>query len=381
MQETKAHDLDTHRAVEPEAQREAQAQAEQLRVISRHSTYIVLGNLAGCLTLVIGLWNTIQHSLLIIWLSVMILFSITRWLAVRQFPTEFVSEAETQRWERRFVVSVVISGVLWGVAGGLFYIPNQPEHGLFLALLIVGMCAAAAASLSFHRCAYQVFLLPAITPLTVHLVLDGKLVTNVVGFIIPFYFTILYLLSREIYKTAHESVVRRMDSHYQAMFDHLTGVANRRAFETAMDREWYRALRDKQLLTLVIADIDNFKQCNDIQGHAAGDKVLKAVAALLKQHTHRSADLVARVGGEEFAILLPGTDLDGAVAFAEKIRVAVEKLVNCYQNQVLEVTMSFGVSSLVPELSLKPGLLFSRADAALYQAKRKGKNRVEALEA
>ncbi|MGB5409168.1 MAG: GGDEF domain-containing protein, partial [Thiogranum sp.] len=186
----------------------------------------------------------------------------------------------------------------------------------------------------------------------------------------------LYLLSQEIYRAAHESILGHINSQYQAMFDHLTGVANRRAFEEALDREWYRAMRDRHVLSLVIADIDNFKLCNDTYGHEIGDRVLKSVAALLEQHIRRGADLVARIGGEEFAIILPDTDLKGVVALAENIRMGLRKLANSNYREIPEVTMSFGVSSLVPDSSIDARLLFSQADAAVYKAKRKGKDRI-----
>ena len=144
-----------------------------------------------------------------------------------------------------------------------------------------------------------------------------------------------------------------------------------------MDREWYRAMRDRHVLSLVIADIDNFKLCNDTYGHEIGDRVLKSVAALLEQHIRRGADLVARIGGEEFAIILPDTDLKGVVALAENIRMGLRKLANSNHKEIPEVTMSFGVSSLVPDSSIDARLLFSQADAAVYKAKRKGKDRIE----
>ena len=309
----------------------------------------------------------------------MIVFNASRWIVARHFPAGFISEAETRLWERRFVGSVATSGVLWGAAGGLFYVPGQPEYGLFLALLIVGMCAAATAFLSYHRIAYPVFVVPAMTPIMLHLMSDDSLAAKAVGFVIPFYFTLLFLLSRDIYRTAHESILGRINSQYQAMFDHLTGVANRRTFEEALDREWYRAMRDKGVLSLVVADIDDFKLCNDTHGHAAGDRVLKSVAALLEQRTRRGADLVARIGGEEFAIVLPDTDINGAAALAESIRLRVRVLANRHRDEIPPVTISFGVSSVVPDASVDAGLLFSRADAALYEAKRKGKDRVEAM--
>jgi diguanylate cyclase (GGDEF)-like protein len=359
-----------------QSQRVEHARTEHLRVTLRHSIFVFLGNIAGSVTLVVGLWTPARQSLLITWMLVVIVFNLARWLAVRRFPTGSIAKAETRFWERLFVASVAISGVLWGAAGGLFYIPDQPEHGLFLALLIVAMCAAATASLSYHRIAYPVFLLPAITPIMLHLMTDEKLTANAIGFVIPFYFTLLYLLSREIYRTAHESILGRIKSQYQANHDQLTGVVNRRGFEEAMEREWYRAMRDKHVLSLVIADIDSFKLCNDTHGHEAGDLVLKSVAALLERHIRRGADLVARIGGEEFAIILPDTDLNGAVALAESIRVGAPKLAASDPEEIPAITMSFGVSSLVPDSSLNSGLLFSQADAVLYDAKRKGKDRV-----
>ena len=381
MSDSELNDLHSFWHVQSEAQTEARARAEHLRVLLRHSIFVLLGNLAGSITLVVGLWGTVRQSLLVTWLSVMIVFSIARWFLGRRFPTAFMSESETRRWEKRFVASVAVSGVLWGVAGSLFYLPGQMQHDFFLALLIVGMCAAATASLSHHRIAYPVFLLPAITPIALHLMSDDELAANAVGFVIPFYFVLLYLLSREIYQVSHESIVVRINSQYQAMFDHLTGVANRRAFEETMDREWHRAMRDNRVLSLVIADIDNFKLCNDTHGHAAGDQVLKAVAALLEQRIRRGADLVARIGGEEFGIILPGTSLDDAATLAESIRLGIRQLKHSCQGKTPGVTMSFGVSSLLPDSTLDAALLFNRADSALYEAKRKGKDRVEVLDA
>lgn len=373
-----ADDRDLSSHVPSDRQHEASARVEHLRIVVGHTIFGFLGNVLASTTLVVGLWDTAQPGLLTAWLTVMIVFNAARWIAGRRFPKGVISEGETRRWERRFLIAVAISGLLWGAAGGLFYVPNHPEHGFFVALLVVGMCAAASTSLSYHRIAYPLFVLPAVTPLMLHLMSDDHLPARAVGFVIPFYFALMYLLSREIYQTAHESILRRIESEGRAMLDHLTGVANRRAFEERLDREWRRASRGKTTLSLVIGDIDNFKLCNDSHGHAAGDRVLKAVAGLMERRTRRGADLVARIGGEEFAMVLPETDVNGAVALAEGIRVSVGKLTS--RNPAIPaVTMSFGVSSVVPDDSLATEVLFSCADAAMYQAKRNGKNRVEAV--
>jgi len=379
LNDKKIDNLDTLWHVRSESHRETRARAEHLRILFRHSSFVLLGNLSASFTLAVGLWNTVRHDVMVAWISAMIILNVTRWIAGRRFSAGTISDAETLRWEGRFIVSVAISGVLWGAAGSLFYIPDQPEYSLFLALLILGMCAAATASLSYHRIAYPVFLLTAITPITLHLISDSRLTVNAVGFVIPFYFILLYLLSKEIYQTAHESIVGRINNRYQAMFDHLTGVANRRAFEEILSREWYRAMRDTHKLSLIIADIDNFKLCNDNYGHATGDQVLKAVAEMLELRTRRGTDLVARIGGEEYGIILPDTDLDGALTLADSIKADIRKLATSQHNKIPQVTMSFGVSSLVPDESLNVGMLFSAADAALYQAKENGKDRVETI--
>lgn len=360
-----------------ETQREIHARAEHLRILSRHSIFVFLGNLAGSLTLGIGLSGTAESRMLYTWVAVMILFNLARWVIGRRFPKTTVSEAETIRWEKGFVVSVAISGSLWGSAGIMFYLPDSPEHGLFLALVIIGMCAATTASLSFHRIAYPVFLIPAITPITLNLMSDSSLAANTIGYILPFYFVLMFLLSREIYQTAHQSILGRINSQHLAMFDYLTGVANRRTFEETLNREWYRAMRDKQTLSLIITDIDDFKRCNDRYGHAIGDQVLQAAAKFFERRTRRGTDLVARIGGEEFAIILPDTDLEGAAMLAENIRKGMRDLPDRYYTEIPQFTLSLGVSGLVPSESQDVSLLFRSADKAVYLAKEKGKNRVE----
>lgn len=362
-----------------ETQREIHARAEHLRILSRHAIFVLLGNLAGSLTLGIGLSNTAEPGILYTWVSAMILFNVARWMIGRRFPKDTISEAETIRWEKGFVISVAVSGLLWGSAGILFYLPGSPEHGLFLALIIVGMCAATTASLSYHRFAYPVFLIPAITPITLNLMSDSSLAANTIGYILPFYFVLMYLLSKEIYQTAHQSILGRINSQHLAMFDYLTGVANRRTFEETLNREWYRAMREKQTLSLIIADIDDFKRCNDRYGHAIGDQALQAAAKFIEKRTRRGTDLVARIGGEEFAIILPDTDLDGAVMLAENIRQGMHNLPHSYYQEMPKITLCLGVSGLVPNEAQDVSLLFRAADKAVYRAKEKGKDRVETI--
>jgi diguanylate cyclase (GGDEF)-like protein len=161
----------------------------------------------------------------------------------------------------------------------------------------------------------------------------------------------------------------------QALVDGLTGLANRRQCEEALASELARLQRFGGSLALVVADLDWFKDVNDRYGHPAGDAVLREFATLL-QETLRNVDLAGRWGGEEFLLILPGTHLDGGAQVAERIRAALAgRIVLSGEGEPIPITASFGVAATPPAKTAAE--LFSAADAALYEAKRNGKNRVE----
>lgn len=162
-----------------------------------------------------------------------------------------------------------------------------------------------------------------------------------------------------------------------AALDGLTGIANRRRFDDAMQQEWQRARRDKRPLSLLLCDIDHFKSYNDTYGHPAGDLVLKRAAAVLTEHLKRPADLAARYGGEEFAIVLPDTPAAGAMAVAETCRSQLEALAIASSGASSgKVTMSIGVATMEPEGGGEYAALIDAADKALYAAKAGGRNRI-----
>lgn len=160
-----------------------------------------------------------------------------------------------------------------------------------------------------------------------------------------------------------------------AITDGLTGLFNQKHFKQRLEFECHRAARYRVPLSIVMMDIDRFKQVNDTYGHAIGDLVLKNVAKWLKQGS-RNTDLVARYGGEEMAVILPHTGLAGAQEFAERVRLKIANEVTRDQEEdvSLRVTVSLGVAQFEPGLS--PMDLIKRADAALYQSKNNGRNRV-----
>ncbi|MGK7876492.1 MAG: diguanylate cyclase [Xenococcaceae cyanobacterium] len=170
-----------------------------------------------------------------------------------------------------------------------------------------------------------------------------------------------------------------LELQLQANLDGLTQVANRRRFDECFPQEWRRCAREKLPLSLIMCDVDYFKSYNDTYAHQAGDDCLKHVAQAISRAVKRPADLVVRYGGEEFAVILPNTPSEGAVQVAEAIRDEVQQLkIPHAQSDVSEyVTLSLGVSSIVPTQELSPEALIAAADKALYQAKEQGRDLVK----
>lgn len=186
-----------------------------------------------------------------------------------------------------------------------------------------------------------------------------------------------FLMARRL--MAEEELARQANEELArlAQVDGLTGIDNRRALDEALEQEWRRAKRRRNPLSIIIGDIDWFKDYNDALGHLAGDDCLRAVARALAERLLRPMDRIARYGGEEFVVLLPDTDLEGAETVAETLLLAVRELQ--LPHPALEdggvVSMSFGVATLVPTPEQGAHQLLGLADSALYTAKRTGRDR------
>jgi diguanylate cyclase (GGDEF)-like protein len=160
------------------------------------------------------------------------------------------------------------------------------------------------------------------------------------------------------------------------LIDPLTKISNRRGFEDRLSAEWGRAFREKIPISILLMDIDKFKNYNDTYGHQQGDMALKAFAQISSKTLVRPVDFAARWGGEEFVILLPGTDVTGAAEVAERVRKNVEAtVIHTEEGEETRTTVSIGVNSLIPDADASVDDFLKKADKALYKAKETGRNR------
>jgi diguanylate cyclase (GGDEF)-like protein len=188
-----------------------------------------------------------------------------------------------------------------------------------------------------------------------------------------------YLLSERLRHQLEENQRLETELRAQSVTDSLTGLHNRRHFDVVCGAEWERARRDHRPLAVLFIDVDHFKAYNDRHGHRAGDDCLAAVGKALAGSLQRPADLAARYGGDEFVVVLPDTDTDGALDVARRVVAAIDALDISHDGSPSgRVTPSIGVAHVVPAAGNTAEELLERADGALYAAKSAGRHRVAA---
>lgn len=254
--------------------------------------------------------------------------------------------------------------IVAGQLGSDFYL------SYFLIIIIAGFWKDFRWSLGFAilLCFFYSFLLFLAKSLTTHLLLR-----------VPFVLAASIFYSYFVQVVNNEHALREK-AEKEARHDFLTGLPNRHAYKERMSQETERSKRYSRDLTILMVDIDNFKLVNDVFGHEWGDIVLQKVAAQLS-NSLRIVDFVARIGGEEFVVILPETNLEGAIEVANRLLSAIRENPVETTKGLLPVTVSIGVSSGVMKDSSDEKQMMSDADQALYRAKRTGKDRVETLHA
>jgi diguanylate cyclase (GGDEF)-like protein len=326
------------------------------------------------------LWTVTRHDLLQAWWLTVVALSVLRAAmaaAYRRRP----SEADARTWERRFIVTLAMTGAVWGVGGWLIMPPGSLVYQTVVYFFLMGMVGGAVANYSAHVVGVMTTTILIFLPSTLAFAIEDNPLTRAMALGSVVYVvgafratTMLSASFRHSYVLAHELDLARETAEHQARTDELTQMRNRRAFHELGEIAVAQARRYNDPLALISLDIDHFKKVNDTWGHATGDETLRLVALIIGR-TIRTSDIAARIGGEEFAILLPRASPEQAVAMAERLRAAMEKAPLYHDNGELHFTASFGVAVRTAEIDTLDRLL-AEADKALYEAKEGGRNRV-----
>jgi diguanylate cyclase (GGDEF)-like protein len=280
------------------------------------------------------------------------------------------------------IVSILFTALAWGV-GAAFFLLYSEQRGIQMLMLIctVGFSAGGVMSFMpvlFLAVSYNFLML---VPITAVVFISGDVPSLGIAMILySIYLVLISLRGNHEYWTALENErlleEKSRELEIVSRTDVLTGLYNRRYFDELFELEWELSSRRRTPLTLLICDIDHFKNVNDTYGHPAGDEYLKLISRHIRQVFQRKTDVVARYGGEEFVVLLPDRDAGHTRDLAQRLREKIAGTVMEYDGKEIQTTISQGVTSCVPEPGMDRDQLLNRADNAMYEAKHAGRNKI-----
>jgi diguanylate cyclase (GGDEF)-like protein len=294
--------------------------------------------------------------------------------AVGQMRTDDGRVRMSSLWPHRLAALAV--GGVWGLAGAA--LPHlTPERGVMVLVLIVVAVAMDLPRLAALPDVFLSFVTGAMLPTATAAGFLPREQGHLVWGVVVLVSLLLWVSSRSVEADLTDVLVRRLDLERIAWEDKLTGLPNRRRFDTHLVDEWRRAARLEVPLTMLMIDVDHFKRFNDSYGHVAGDACLTMVGNAVSRSVRRSVDFAARYAGEEFALLLFHTTRADGLQFAERLRKAVADLeIEHGTSEHRVVTISVGGVTVVPNAQEPPEVLINLADEALYNAKAAGRNKV-----
>jgi diguanylate cyclase (GGDEF)-like protein len=364
-----------------------------LKQLFGHTLNVALVHAIASLLILFWLASVANLTELTVWFCIVTLVSCVRLFLYAAY-TKYYSSETRHLWLHAWAGCSAIMGSVYGIGLVNFTPFEQPEYAMAVGLFIVGLSAITVMVYSASVYAVLSFLVPIMLIPSYFLVVHGGESGMMTMLIMGFYsFAVLVLVSNisNAFKKSillglqHQQELEKRKQVEQRLQDisrrdGLTGTFNRRYFDETIEAEIGRSHRNHSPLCVLMFDIDYFKQYNEKYGYIAGDNCLANIADIAGALVNRKGDLMARYAGEKFAIILPNIDLKGAVAFANKLQQAIQTRRIPHATSKLTtlkcVTISIGVTNLMPFTEVKPKELLKYAENALFEAKRQGRNRV-----
>lgn len=369
---------------------------EQIRLLYGQAPVAILSGLLAGGVGAMALWPVAEHSVLLLWFFALLAWSGIRYRIVQQFRKFSPQHKDLRHWRELFVNTSLLAGLMWGAFALLFDPTWEAGYQVILWVIFTGVIGGSLNSYAIVLPVFVAFFVPLLSIIVSVLLYQGTLVYTLLAALHVAYGATMFLSARRYSRGLADALTLRYENAHladrlsranaqlvvQSTLDPLTNIANRRLFDERLENEWNRHQRSGRPLSLLLIDVDCFKQYNDYYGHDGGDHCLTRIADTLSGHLKRAGDLVARYGGEEFVALLSETSLEEAMKHAEAMRRNIESLGITHADSVAAdvVTVSIGVASAVPVAKVSGADLLKAADVALYEAKGEGRNRIASHE-
>ncbi|MBD8237942.1 diguanylate cyclase [Pseudomonas fluorescens] len=357
---------------------EQQVRTDRLHQLFRQSFAAIFGSYLAAVMLCWLCWERFDRDVMLVWLAVL---SVSSLLRVKMFMDWFRcpnSERTPDRWERRYWVTLMLSAGVWGIGALAVMPPDDRLSQALVMLFTVGMSVSAVSCYSAYRYMTLVSIGLVLLPCTVWLLFQPSSMQVGVAIAVLVFATFVASATRKLSDALEKAfrLTRQMERAHSisaraAQTDELTGLMNRRAFFEHAHLLYAQCRHNQQPLCALMMDMDHFKHINDTYGHQAGDQVLRQIGGVISASLRKS-DVYGRLGGEEFAVLLPNTSLEAAQAIAEQL---VESISGLAVEPVKGLSASLGVASTQAQDEDLHGLM-NTADKALYRAKALGRNQV-----
>lgn len=354
--------------------------ARHLELLYSHLSVSVLTGIVAGSFITIMLWDEVDHVLFSIWLAFFAILLIYRLLILLFFTRSNDTSSHLNLWDNLNFAGTLMTGLIWGSLTFFYSSLWPPELQISLWVLLIALMSGASASISVVLKYYLAYCAPIMLFSLYVQYVDKSYYLMAIFF---FYSLLLSMTARNFRKQNNfiiEQQIKLIDANNKlealATKDALTNLPNRRAFENLFRNEWERHLRSKKHLSLMMLDVDYFKNYNDHYGHSKGDECLRSIANIIQKSLLRPSDVAARYGGEEFIIILPETSKEGALEVAERIHynLKVMNIPHEYPRPDSRLTVSIGIATLIPESGKNSKVLQLLADRELYKAKANGRN-------
>lgn len=368
---------------------------EQVSLLYSKSLSRPLLHIISLLVVVSVISNHIDLVYVYLWGVSLIAINIYRTYIIFNTQKILAELTEFKAIHRRFAICAAILGSVYGFGFVCFYKYLPMLNQVYLMMFISVLMPAGFDSFISDRFSFNMFVYPLILPTIIWLFLQEKTDYLYIGICSIIYLMVIFKLFTWNNEALINAIRLRLENEELlislqltndrlmelSVVDELTQIQNRRSFDLTLEKEWFRALRANTTLSMLMIDIDYFKQYNDKFGHIKGDECLSTIANFIKNNLNRSIDFVGRYGGEEFCVIMPDTDISGAINLAEKLRVGIKELEIPNPDSKIGdyITISIGIASVIPDNDYSPMDLIYTSDKALYMAKDGSRDTIRTL--